>query len=179
MKAMTLHSLLESPLGELLLIAHDDSLTGVYFTDQSHAPQIHPDWVRRDDAPVFGAVRRQLLDYTEGGSEDFDLPVELTGTKFQVKVWEQIIAIPFGETVSYTDLAERIGDPRAVRAVGTAAGANPICWIIPCHRVVGKDGSLTGYAGGLARKKALLDFEAARHAGREIVLAWDEPAGIL
>jgi len=176
---MTLHSLLESPLGELLLIAHDDSLTGVYFTDQSHAPQVHPNWVRRDDAPVFGEVRRQLLDYAEGASEAFDLPVELTGTKFQVKVWEQIIAIPFGETVTYTELARRIGDPQAVRAVGTAAGANPVCWVIPCHRVVGKDGSLTGYAGGLPRKKALLDFEAARHDGREIVLAWDEPAGIL
>ncbi|MCE0497112.1 MAG: methylated-DNA--[protein]-cysteine S-methyltransferase [Methylacidiphilales bacterium] len=175
---MTLYSLLESPLGELLLIAHDDSLNGIYFTDQHHAPQVHPDWVRRDDAPVFGELRKQLREYTAGERQVFDLPIELTGTKFQVGVWQQILAIPFGETVTYTELANRIGDPQAVRAVGAAAGANPICWVLPCHRVVGKDGSLTGYAGGLTRKKALLDFEAARHAGREIVLAWDEPACI-
>jgi len=175
---MTLYSLFESPLGELLLIAHDDSLAGVYFTDQTHAPQIHPDWVRRNDLPVFAELRKQLGEYTWGEREVFDVPIELTGSKFQVRVWEQIIAIPFGETVTYTELANRIGDPQAVRAVGTAAGANPICWALPCHRVVGKDGSLTGYAGGLARKKALLDFEAARHAGREIILAWDETACI-
>ena len=175
---MTLYSLYESPLGELLLIAHDDLLNGIYFTDQTHAPQVHPDWVRRDAAPVFGEARKQLREYTAGEREGFDLPIELTGTKFQVRVWEQILTIPFGETVTYTELANRIGDPQAVRAVGTAAGANPICWVLPCHRVVGKDGSLTGYAGGLARKKALLDFEAARHAGREIILAWDEHACI-
>lgn len=175
---MTLYSHLESPLGELLLIAHDESLTGVYFTDQHHAPPIHPDWVRRNDAPVFLELKKQLIEYTSGTRTAFGLPVELTGTKFQTQVWEQIIDIPFGKTVTYTELAAKIGDPQAVRAVGTATGANPICWAIPCHRVIGKDGSLTGYAGGLARKKALLDFEAARHAGREIVLAWDEPACI-
>lgn len=175
---MTFHSLLESPLGELLLIAHDDSLIGIYFTDQTHAPQVHLDWVRRDNVPVFDELRKQLREYTSGEREVFDLPIELTGTKFQIRVWEQIIAIPFGETITYTELANRIGDPQAVRAVGTAAGANPLCWAIPCHRVVGKDGALTGYAGGLVRKKALLDFEATRHAGREIVLAWDEAACI-
>jgi|HubBroStandDraft_1064217.scaffolds.fasta_scaffold151530_1 methylated-DNA-[protein]-cysteine S-methyltransferase len=173
---MNFFSLLESPLGELLLTAHDDSLTGIYFTSQTHAPQIRPDWIRRDDAPVFSKLRRQLHEYAAGEREVFDLPVELTGTKFQVRVWEQIGAIPFGETITYTELAGRIGEPRAVRAVAAAAGANPVCWALPCHRVVGKDGSLTGYAGGLTRKKALLDFEAARHAGREVSLAWDDPA---
>ncbi len=175
---MTLYSHLESPLGQLLLVAHDDSLCGIYFTDQTHAPQVHPDWVRRDSEPVFLELRRQLAEYTAGQRERFELPIELTGTKFQVRVWEQILAVPFGETISYTELAKRNGDPQAVRAVGTATGANPISWVLPCHRIVGKDNSLSGYAGGLARKQALLDFEAARHAGREIVLAWDEPACI-
>jgi methylated-DNA-[protein]-cysteine S-methyltransferase len=103
-----------------------------------------------------------LEEYASGKRQQFDLPIGLAGTPFQALVWHQISLISFGQTVTYSDLARRIGSPDAVRAVGTAAGRNPLCWIVPCHRVVGRDGSMTGYAGGLGRKEALLAFESGR-----------------
>lgn len=159
---MTLYTRLDSPLGELLLTSRDEKLTGLYFADSLHAPKIGPGWIEREDAPLFAQTREQLEEYASGEREQFDLPIGLAGTPFQLRVWQEISAIPFGETVTYGEIARRIGSPDAVRAVGTAAARNPLCWIVPCHRVVGSNRSLTGYAGGLGRKEALLAFESGR-----------------
>jgi methylated-DNA-[protein]-cysteine S-methyltransferase len=159
---MTSYSFHETSLGELLLTGRDGKLTGLYFADRAHAPRPGRAWLRQDDAAIFASTRRQLDEYSEDGRKNFDLPVAMQGTPFQLRVWQEIARVPFGRTISYGELAARIGAPKAVRAVGTAAGRNPLCWIVPCHRVVGKDGRLTGYAGGISRKRLLLDFEAGR-----------------
>jgi methylated-DNA-[protein]-cysteine S-methyltransferase len=161
-KIMTSYSFHETSIGELLLAGREGKLTGLYFADQAHAPQPGRDWLRQDDAAIFTQTRRQLDEYIAGDRKNFELPIGLRGTPFQLQVWQEIARIPFGQTISYGELAARIGAPHAVRAVGTAAGRNPLCWIVPCHRVVGKDGRLTGYAGGISRKRLLLDFEAGR-----------------
>ena len=169
----TLHTEIETVLGSLLLTSRQGALSGLYFTDQPHAPQIGCDWILQDDADIFMQTEQQLREYAAGERERFDLGMDLSGTPFQVRVWREINAIPFGHTLSYSDLAQRMGIPQSVRAVATATGANPLCWIVPCHRVVGKKGSLTGYAGGLSRKRALLDFESARFSGYDASLASD------
>jgi methylated-DNA-[protein]-cysteine S-methyltransferase len=171
---MTLYTRIESPLGQLLLASREKKLSGLYFLDQPHAPQIGRDWVRRDDAAIFHQTGEQLHEYASGERELFDLDIDLSGTPFQILVWRQINAIPFGHTITYSDLAQRIANPQSIRAVGTATGANPLSWIVPCHRVVGKNGSLTGYAGGLKRKSALLDFEATRSNGLPGALAYSD-----
>jgi len=171
---MTIYTHIDSPLGQLLLISREGKLSGLYFADQPHA-RIAPGWSRHDDAPIFAQTAQQLEEYASGERESFDLPLGLSGTAFQVFVWNAIATIPFGETITYGELAQRAGRSlKAVRAVGTATGHNPVSWIVPCHRVVGKDGTLTGYAGGLARKQALLEFEAAKSAGRDALLAHGE-----
>ena len=158
---MTTHTHIESPLGQLLLTSREGKLSGLFFADQPHA-RIEPGWVRREDTAIFAQTARQIEEYATGDREGFDLPLSLSGTAFQVLVWNAIKAIPFGQTVTYTQLAQRIGRlAKDARAIGTATGQNPVCWIVPCHRVVGKSGALTGYAGGLARKSALLEFEGA------------------
>jgi methylated-DNA-[protein]-cysteine S-methyltransferase len=159
---MTHYHLFESPLGQLVLTARKNALTGVYFADRPHAPEIDSDWVLAENAEIFSRTERQLREYAAGGRESFDLPLFVEGTDFQRRVWREIASIPFAETVTYGEIARRIGSPAAVRAVGTATGQNPISWIVPCHRVVGKNGVLTGYAGGVERKRALLDFETGR-----------------
>jgi methylated-DNA-[protein]-cysteine S-methyltransferase len=159
---MTTTTCLESPLGKLLLTSREGKLTGLYFADSPHAPKIGPGWIEREEAPIFAQTREQLEEYASGERVQFDLPIAPAGTPFQLRVWQEISAIPFGKTVTYGEIARRIGSPDGVRAVGTAAGRNPLCWIIPCHRVVGRDGSPTGYAGGLRRKEALLAFESGR-----------------
>jgi methylated-DNA-[protein]-cysteine S-methyltransferase len=160
-----IYTTIESALGELLLTSRDGKLTGLYFADQSHAPRLQPDWVRQDDAPIFAHTAQQLAEYASGKRKTFDLSkLGLAGTPMQVDVWMKILEIPFGKTITYSELAERVGSPDAVRAVGGATGRNPISWIVPCHRVMGKSGALTGYAGGLARKTALLDFESGKSA---------------
>jgi methylated-DNA-[protein]-cysteine S-methyltransferase len=163
---MTLYSHLDSPLGELLATSREGAITSLHFTGQKHAPAVDASWRREDDAEIFGWLRAALEDYASGGGKEFDLGrVRLAGgTAFQLKVWREIGLIPFGRTISYGELARRAGAPEAVRAAGAAAGRNPVCWIIPCHRVTGKNGALTGYAGGLERKRALLDFESGRSA---------------
>jgi methylated-DNA-[protein]-cysteine S-methyltransferase len=170
---MTLYTQIDSSLGKLLLTSRDGRLTGLYFADQPHA-KIAPEWTRRDEAEVFARTARQLSEFSLGKREHFDLPMYLDGTPFQEQVWHAITKIPFGKTISYTELAEQIGAPEAVRAVGGAAGRNPIGWVVPCHRVMGKSGALTGYAGRVTRKSVLLDFEATRAAGREAVLKFSE-----
>jgi len=166
----TIYTHVDSPLGQLLVTGREGKLSGLYFADQPHA-HIDPDWVRQDDADIFAQTAQQLVEYASGERERFDLPLGLSGTPFQLRVWNTIARISFGQTITYSDLAQRIGrSPKEARAVGTATGQNPVCWIVPCHRVVGKNGDLTGYAGGLARKSALLEFEGAKSVGWEAIL---------
>jgi len=168
---MTTYTHIDSPLGQLLLTSREDKLSGLYFADQPHA-RIAPEWIRQDDAGIFTETSQQLAEYATGERESFDLPLALSGTPFQVSVWNAIAAIPFGQTITYGELAEQIGrSSRDARAVGMATGQNPVSWIVPCHRVVGKNGDLTGYAGGIARKSALLEFEGAKSVGWEAILA--------
>ena len=162
----------DSPLGQLLLTSREGKLSGLYFADHPHA-RIVLDWVRDDDAAIFTQTMQQLEEYSMGKRESFDLSqVNLMGSPHQLVIWREIAKIPFGQTITYSELAERVGRfPKDARAVGTATGQNPVSWIIPCHRVVGKNGALTGYAGGVTRKSALLEFEAAKLAGREATLS--------
>lgn len=148
-----------SPLGTILLAACNNQLVGIWFDNQAHLPDLSsysPD----EGQPVLQQAKQQLQDYFAGQRQQFDLPLNLTtGTAFQQAVWQALLAIPFGATCSYGQLASRIGKPSAVRAVGAAVGRNPLTIIVPCHRVIGTKGSLTGYAGGLDRKTALLQLE--------------------
>jgi methylated-DNA-[protein]-cysteine S-methyltransferase len=153
-----------SSQGSLYLAATARGLAGMWFTDQRHLPDVS-NWQRLDDANqhhILKATLQQLQAYFAGKLQQFDLLVDLSaGTVFQQAVWQALLKIPFGETTSYGALSASIGKPLAVRAVGTAIGRNPIGIIVPCHRVVGADGSLTGYAGGLHRKEAFLRLEGA------------------
>jgi methylated-DNA-[protein]-cysteine S-methyltransferase len=162
-----------SSQGNLYLAATARGLAGVWFTDQRHLPDI-ANWQRHDDASqqhILQATRHQLEAYFEGKLQQFDVPLDLSaGTAFQQSVWQALLKIPFGKTTSYGALSGSIGKPLAVRAVGTAIGRNPIGIIVPCHRVVGADGSLTGYAGGLHRKEAFLELEGAISAALQGIL---------
>jgi len=149
----------ESPLGRLRLAGEHGFLTGVYFEDHVYGPPIPRD--ARDLPEVFHHVMGQLTEYFAGSRQIFDLPMRPVGTDFQRRVWNALSEIPFGATESYGDLASRLGDRKASRAVGLANGKNPISIIVPCHRVIGSDGSLTGYGGGLDRKLWLLRHEGA------------------
>jgi methylated-DNA-[protein]-cysteine S-methyltransferase len=154
------YSTLTTPIGELVLTADaDGALTGL------HLPNRPPDtsgW-ERDDA-LLEPARRQLGEYFAGERTEFDLELRPAGAPFQLEVWRALLGIPYGETASYGEIAREIGHPTAFRAVGAANGQNPIAIIVPCHRVIGSDGSLTGYGGGLPTKRALLDLEAGRAA---------------
>jgi methylated-DNA-[protein]-cysteine S-methyltransferase len=152
---MRTHTVIDSPIGPLTLVSADGVLCGLYMAEHRHAPDDHGS---RDDRQS-GAVIEQLAAYFAGELKDFDVPLAMGGTPFQQTVWRELTGIPYGETVSYGELAERLGQPNAARAVGLANGKNPISIIVPCHRVVGAGGSLTGYGGGLPRKRYLLDFE--------------------
>lgn len=156
----TYYTHIDSPLGPLLLTGDGRALTRVAMTGHKHAEPIQTGW--RKDATPFNAAREQLEAYFEGRLQLFDLPVEPAGTDFQRQVWQALREIPFGYTQGYGELAARIGRPGAARAVGMANGRNPIPIIIPCHRVIGADGSLTGYGGGIERKRWLLVHEGRR-----------------
>ena len=165
---MTVHTFHASPIGPLLLVGERTprgvgrtavTLTRLQMQDQRHGVPLGPDWV--EDRDAFVEVDRQLDEYFEGARTTFDLPLHPSGTPFQLAVWAQLRTIPTGTTTNYGDIAERIGKPNASRAVGAAVGRNPISIIVPCHRVVGSTGALTGYAGGLDRKVALLTLEGA------------------
>lgn len=145
---------LESPIGLLQLLARDDALCRVAFAGK------HLQNTAQGEDALLTEAARQLRAYFDGALRDFDLPLAPAGTDFQRQVWQALAAIPWGQTVSYAELAARIGRPRAVRAVGAANGANPLPIVLPCHRVIGRDGSLTGYAGGLEIKRQLLALEA-------------------
>lgn len=149
---------LDTPIGELLLAGEDDALTMIGFPKGSMRRDPEPDWIY-NEKPLANA-RQQLEEYFAGTRTDFDLPLNLDGTEFQVDVLRALQKIPYGETVSYGEIAKRIGRPRAMRAVGAANGRNPIPIVVPCHRVIGSSGDLTGFGGGLDTKEALLRLEA-------------------
>lgn len=149
----------DSPIGPLRLTAIDGRLCGLYMEDQRHAPI--PTEPRGADEPIFRDVEEQLDGYFAGTLTDFDVPLLLEGTDFQRQVWESLREIPYGQTTSYGEIARRVGSPGASRAVGLANGRNPIAIIVPCHRVIGAAGGLTGYGGGLPRKRWLLEHEAS------------------
>jgi methylated-DNA-[protein]-cysteine S-methyltransferase len=149
---------LESPIGELLLCCDGTSLTGLYM-DSPGRPPLDGGWTEDASAAPLPDAVRQLREYFAGTRREFDLPLRLQGTEFQQRVWHSLTEIPYGETLSYGKLAKRIGNPNASRAVGLANGSNPISIMVPCHRVIGADGSLTGYGGGLERKRWLLAHE--------------------
>jgi methylated-DNA-[protein]-cysteine S-methyltransferase len=155
-----IYSYVDSPLGALLLVRDEVGLTGLYLPTGKHRVDPEPDWVRDDTA--FEDVSTQLAEYFAGDRREFDLPLHPAGTEFQLRAWAALREIPYGETRSYAKQAAAVGSPNASRAIGLANGRNPISIIVPCHRVVGADGSLTGYGGGLPAKRWLLEHEATR-----------------
>lgn len=146
-------------IGKLLLVATSSHLVGVYFANQHNRPKISTDWKKDSAHPILRQAGKELNEYLAGKRTSFSVPLSFDGTEFQREVWKQIARIPFGKTISYTELAQRAGAPQATRAAGTATGRNPLGIIIPCHRIVGKNGGLCGYAGGLDRKISLLKIE--------------------
>jgi methylated-DNA-[protein]-cysteine S-methyltransferase len=162
-----------SPLGPIILVASDQALVGAWFDDQDHLPpqlQGHSAWQNAPEHPVLRHASRQLKEYFEGQRKVFELRLDLSfGTAFQQSVWQALLKIPFGHTRCYADVASAIAKPKAVRAVGAAVGRNPLSIIVPCHRVLGADGTLTGYAGGLERKTYLLQLEGGQ-SPQEVLL---------
>lgn len=155
---------IESPIGDLLLVGDGFALHGLYMQAGRKPKQIRTDW--KHDPAALAESCSQLAEYFDGKRTAFDLQLAPRGTAFQRRVWDALQDIPFGETASYGDIARRIGKPTASRAVGYANGSNPISVIIPCHRVIGANGSLTGYGGGIERKQLLLEHEAGVLAPR-------------
>ncbi|HZF24676.1 MAG TPA: methylated-DNA--[protein]-cysteine S-methyltransferase [Steroidobacteraceae bacterium] len=149
---------IDSPIGRLLLVGERERLKLLHFQSASRR-RPEEGWIA--DSSAFESVRRQLREYFAGRRRAFDLGLMMPGTPFQCAVWSALRAIPYGETISYAELARRLGRPRAVRAVGSANGANPLPIVVPCHRVIGSDGSLTGFGGGLELKRSLLALEGA------------------
>jgi len=148
---------IESPVGPLLLVGDDTGIRQILFVNGRTPAKPDPSW--KEDKPPLKETIRQLRSYFAGELEEFDLPLAPEGTTFQLNVWKRLCDIPYGETISYGELAGRIGNPKASRAVGLANGANPIPIVIPCHRVIGSNGKLTGYGGGLPIKEKLLALE--------------------
>ena len=160
---------IDTPLGTVRIVARGDAIAGVWFDGQKYDAVPGAAWRESPNDPMLRDAARQLKEYFAGRRARFDLALAPRGTAFQQSVWREIAMVPAGRTASYGDLARRIGRPSAVRAVGAAVGRNPLSVVVPCHRIVGSDGSLTGYAGGLERKRALLalehvEIDAARDA---------------
>jgi methylated-DNA-[protein]-cysteine S-methyltransferase len=151
------YDFLDSPIGPLVVVCDEDALTELLLPKNGKPQHIAPEW-QRSPAHLREA-RAQLAAYFAGKLLTFDVPLAPRGTEFQRSVWDELLRIPYGDTASYIELARRIGNPSAMRAVGAANGANPIAIIVPCHRVIGADGTLTGYGGGLPAKRWLLDHE--------------------
>jgi methylated-DNA-[protein]-cysteine S-methyltransferase len=162
---------IDSPLGPMLLTSDAHSLTGVYFVGQKYQAQPEEDWIEDAHLPILQQTRRQLDEYFARRRSRFDLKLAPCGTPFQQRVWAELNRIGAGETLAYGELARRLGADNAVRAVAAAVGRNPISIVIPCHRVIGADGALTGYAGGLERKHALLALESACLPARQFAQA--------
>ena len=153
-----IYTTIDSPLGELLLLGDGDVLHGLHMQAGDRPTRIQAAW-RRDDS-AFAEGRRELAEYFAGERTSFDVRLHLEGSAFQRTVWHALTEIPYGETISYGELARRIGQPDRARAVGAANGQNPIAVIVPCHRVIGANGKLVGYGGGLDNKRRLLELEA-------------------
>ncbi len=166
---VTAQTLWASPLGPMLLACTDHGLAGAWFVGQKAFPAVlvAPDGA---DHPLLQQTMAELTAYFAGSRRSFEMPLDLHGTPFQQAVWQALCGIHAGALRSYSDVALQVGMPQAVRAVGAAVGRNPVSVIVPCHRVVGRNGSLTGYAGGLARKRALLELEGARTDATERLL---------
>ena len=161
------YAIVKSPLGDLLLVAATDALIGLYFAGHKHAPAANQTWERNDGHPILREAAKQLEEYFNGTRMTFSISIRLQGANFQEKIWRQIARIPYGAITSYSDLAARAGAPQAIRAAGTATGRNPISIIIPCHRVLGKNGELCGFAGGLKSKRRLLKLETSNHPNHQ------------
>jgi methylated-DNA-[protein]-cysteine S-methyltransferase len=157
----TRHAVIDSPLGELTLVADGDALIGVYFRHHWYRPSTDTfgPHVSATDDSLLTEAHAQLDEFLVGDRPRFDLPTKSRGDDLQIRIWDRLTAIPYGETVTYGELATELADGTTAQQVGTAVGRNPLSIVVPCHRVVGKDGTLTGYAGGLERKKFLLDLE--------------------
>lgn len=153
------HTKIHSPIGELTLVAKDGVLSGIYFPGHWHMPA--PEVFGTPSEHGFELALQQLGEYFAGERTEFELATTISGEEFQWRVWKLIDRIPYGETTTYGEMAQELGDPALAREVGSAVGRNPLSIVIPCHRVVGKDGKLTGYAGGLERKRYLLELEGA------------------
>ncbi|MEL6813994.1 MAG: methylated-DNA--[protein]-cysteine S-methyltransferase [Cyanobacteria bacterium J06598_3] len=150
---------IESPVGELLLTANSQSLIGLHLKGQKHFPEMTDAWKKTAELKIFEQVKTQLAEYFSHQRKAFNLPLSPQGTDFQKQVWQFLLQIPFGQTLSYGDMAHQLGKPGAARAVGAANGRNPISIIVPCHRVIASTGKMTGYAGGIDRKQWLLRHE--------------------
>ncbi len=153
------YSYLESPVQQLMLTSNGEALTALRMVERRHAPEMTETWKRDDNARPFAETKRQLAAYFNGELTEFDVPLHLPGTAFQQLVWQELQKIPFGQTISYGEMARHIGKPNACRAVGAANGRNPVSIIVPCHRLIGSNGKLTDYGGGLERKAWLLAHE--------------------
>lgn len=163
---MTGWTTIDTPLGAMVLAVRSDALIGAWFEGQRHFPGLGEGWREQPGHPVLRAAALQLGGYFEGRLRAFELPLALDGTPFQREVWRRISGVGYGRTSTYGELAEALGRPAAARAVGAATGRNPLSIVIPCHRMVGRNGALTGYAGGLPRKRALLELEGVTFRGR-------------
>ncbi|WP_341748870.1 methylated-DNA--[protein]-cysteine S-methyltransferase [Candidatus Tisiphia endosymbiont of Sialis lutaria] len=159
---MTYYSFIKTAADNLLLLADTHFLTGVYVLNQKYFPEIQKNWFLNNDLEIFKETTKQLNEYFAGSRYSFNIEYKLNGTKLQELVWNRLVEIEYGKTISYKELAQEILYPTAVRAVATAVGYNPFTFIIPCHRVIGKDGKLRGYASGLDLKQRLLDFEMSK-----------------
>ena len=158
----------ESPQGGMLLVATDEGLAGVFFNRQKHHPKKQADWTKKSDHRLLRQAKRELAEYFAGKRKRFEVALSPEGTPFQRSVWKAISTVRFGDTITYGELARRAGHEGSARAAGAATGRNPIGIIVPCHRIMGADGSLTGYAGGLERKRTLLALEGV---GRDLLSA--------
>jgi methylated-DNA-[protein]-cysteine S-methyltransferase len=163
---MTRFARFDTPLGPMVAVAEGASLVAIDFADAKYAPAIDAAWTEDPAWPPLRECSAQLGEYFAGERGRFDLPLAPLGTPFQQRIWREIAAIPYGETIAYAELARRAGAPASARAAGAATGRNPLAIVVPCHRVVAAGGSLTGYAGGLARKAYLLGLEGAAFAAR-------------
>lgn len=153
----TFYTTTQTPLGDLWLTAEADALTGLYFTPASIAENV----LRSDTAAPFASAKQQLAEYFAGKRQRFELPLKPAGTEYQRMVWEELSCIPYGETITYGEQTRRLNlPPESVRSIGTVNGQNPLCILTPCHRVIGANGKLTGYSGGLERKQRLLELES-------------------
>ncbi|HEX3948475.1 MAG TPA: methylated-DNA--[protein]-cysteine S-methyltransferase [Steroidobacteraceae bacterium] len=171
----------DSPIGRLMLTTDGTALTGLYMNlyrnKPTKLPDLHGDWLQNPTIDPLPAAARQLKEYFAGTRREFNLPLRIQGTEFQQRVWHELTKIPFGETRSYGQLAKRLNNPNGSRAVGLANGRNPIAIIVPCHRVIGADGSLTGFGGGIDRKEWLLTHEG-QPVNRELPLGGAVGSGV-